>query len=205
MSEQHQDPAPEESEIEGARHGDSEETASDDPMVATEMPHVDRYEGIWMRLSAVILAIFFVSVIVAAFAAGFQLPGVYQRVDPATLYEPGSPFADPGLRELAPGKYELYIRAQIWSFTPNEVHIPAGSEVTFYVTSQDVQHGIKVQDTNINMMILPGQISKLTATFDEPGTYQFVCHEYCGQLHHIMYGELIVGAEEVAASEGETD
>ena len=161
--------------------------------------HVDLFEGAWMRISAVVLAIFFISIIVSAFASGFQVPGAYLRVDPAKLHEPGSPFADPGLRELAPGKYELYIRAQIWSFTPNEVHVPAGSEITFYATSQDVQHGVKVQGTNINMMILPGQVSTLKAKFDTPGTYDFVCHEYCGQLHHTMYGQLIVDPEQVAA------
>ncbi len=158
-----------------------------------------------MRISAVVIGIFFIAVVVSAFAVGFQLPGVYQRIDPTTLYDEGSPWANPGLRELAPGKYELYIRAQIWSFTPNEVHVPVGSEVTFFLTSSDVQHGIKLQGTNINMMILPGQVSKLTARFDDPGTYDFVCHEYCGQLHHTMYGQLIVEPEQVAENEGETD
>ncbi len=166
---------------------------------SAEMIHVDRYEGIWMRLSAIILAVFFLAITIAGFASGFQVPGVYQRIDPATLYDAGSPFAEPGLRELAPGKYEAYIRAQIWQFTPNEIRVPAGSTVTFYVTSQDVQHGIKITGTNINMMALPGQISRLTATFDEPGTYDFICHEYCGQLHHTMYGRIFVeepGAEQ---------
>lgn len=189
-------------------HGDplhAEATPVVDPMETQEMLHVDRYEGAWMRISAVVIGIFFIAVVVSAFAVGFQLPGVYQRVDPTTLYDEGSPWANPGLRELAPGKYELYLRAQIWNFTPNEVRVPVGSEVTFYVTSADVQHGIKLQDTNINMMVLPGQVSKLTATFDEPGTYDFVCHEYCGQLHHTMYGQLIVEPDQVADNEGESN
>jgi cytochrome c oxidase subunit 2 len=184
-------------------HGDLGEQS--DPMETQQMLHVDRFEGAWMRISAVVIAIFFMAVVISAFAVGFQLPGVYQRVDPTTLYDEGSPWANPGLRELAPGKYELYIRAQIWNFTPNEVRIPVGSEVTFFLTSADVQHGIKLQDTNINMMILPGQVSTLTAKFDEPGTYDFVCHEYCGQLHHTMYGQLIVEQEQIADNEGETD
>lgn len=169
--------------------------------VTAEMLHVDRYEGAWMRISAIILAIFFLAVTIAGFAVGFQVPGVYQRIDPTKLYEAGSPFAEPGLRELAPGRYEAYIRAQIWQFTPSEIRIPAGSTVTFYLTSQDVQHGIKITDTNINMMALPGQISRLTATFDRPGTYNFVCHEYCGQLHHTMYGSIIV--EEPSAEQAQ--
>jgi cytochrome c oxidase subunit 2 len=164
-----------------------------------QMLHVDRYEGIWIRLSLVIIVVFFLAITLAAFSSGFQVPGVYQRIDPATLFDADSPFANPQLRELAPGRYEVHIRAQIWLFTPGEIRVPAGSTVTFYVTSQDVQHGLKLAGTNINMMVLPGQISRLTATFNNPGTYNFICHEYCGQLHHTMYGRLIV--EDPAAPE----
>lgn len=168
-----------------------------------EALHVDRYEGIWIRLSVVILVVFFLAITLAGFAAGFQVPGVTQRIDPTKLYEPGSPFANPELRELAPGRYEVYIRAQIWQFTPQEIIIPAGSTITFYVTSQDVQHGIKIQNTNINMMALPGQVSRLTATFEEPGTYYFICHEYCGQLHHTMYGWITVEEPSTELAVGE--
>ena len=186
MSEHHETPAPHEE----ASHTHS--NPATDASEAVETFHVDRYESAWMRLSFVVLVIFLVAITVSAFSVGFQVPGVYQRIDPATLMNEDSPFANPQLRELAPGRYEVYIRAQIWLFTPGEIRIPAGSKVTFYVTSMDVQHGIKILKTNINMMILPGQISTLSATFNEPGTYQFVCHEYCGAAHHTMYGQIIV-------------
>jgi cytochrome c oxidase subunit 2 len=158
----------------------------------SDILHVDKYEAAWMRMSFIVLVAFFVAIVFSSFSVGFQVPGVYQRIDPATLQNPDSPFANPTLRELAPGQYEVYIRAQIWNFTPSEIRIPAGSSVTFYATSQDVQHGIKIAETNINMMLLPGQISTLKATFNEPGTYNFVCHEYCGVMHHTMYGRIIV-------------
>ena len=96
------------------------------------------------------------------------------------------------MRELAPNKYEAYILAQAWSFQPREIRVPVGSTVTFYLTSKDVQHAFRLDNTNINMMVLPGEISKLTATFDEPGDYNFVCLEYCGVGHHTMFGQLIV-------------
>jgi cytochrome c oxidase subunit II len=163
--------------------------------------HVDRYESAWIRISLIIVIGFALAVVVASVSYGIQVPGVYERIDPRTLMTPPSPFADPQLRELAPGKYELYVRAQVWSFAPLDpfapLHIPAGSEVTFYVTSMDVQHGFKIAETNVNMMVLPGQISRLTTTFDEPGIYNVICHEYCGAGgptigHHTMYGQIIV-------------
>jgi cytochrome c oxidase subunit II len=201
MSEHHDDPAPGQAHTPEGEHGPSP-TAAPDPMAVGEMIHVDRYEGAWMRLSLVVLVIFFVSITVAALGGGFQIPGAYAEIMPDQIYAPGSPFADPQVRELAPGKYEAYVRAQMWQFTPNEIHVPVGSEVTFYVTSQDVQHGFRIMGTNVNMMVLPGQISTLSTTFDTPGTYNFICHEYCGQLHQTMYGKLIVeepSAEPAAA------
>jgi len=172
-----------------------------DPMEDNVMLHIDRYEGIWMRVSAVVIVIFVLAVAVAGFGQGYQLPGQYGRITPEELNDPANPFASPGLRELAPGKYEAYVLSQIWQFSPNEIRIPAGSQITFYVTARDVQHGFLVEKTNINMMVLPGQISTLTAKFDEPGTYNFICHEYCGINHHTMWGQLVV--EEPADESGE--
>jgi cytochrome c oxidase subunit 2 len=167
--------------------------------------HVDRYEAIWIRISLISLVIFAIAIIVSSFAMGIQLPGAYQRIDPATLNNPESPFANPGLRELAPGKYEAYMTAQVWSFSPAEIRIPVGSEVTFYVTARDVQHGFKIAETNVNMMILPGQVSTLKAVFEKPGTYNLICHEYCGAGgptigHHTMYGQIFVEEGEAVAA-----
>lgn len=67
-----------------------------------------------------------------------------------------------------------------------------GSEATFYVTSADVQHGFKLIGTNINMMIIPGQVSTLTHKFDKPCQFNWVCHEYCGLGHAAMYGTVTV-------------
>ena len=155
--------------------------------------HINRYEKFWITLSSVLLVLFAAAVATSSIVYGIQVPVPEQRVDPRLVATPGnSPFGNPELRELAPGKYEVYMLSQAWTFIPREIRVPQGSTVTFYMTSRDVQHGFKLQGTNINMMVLPGQISKLTATFDKPGTYLFICHEYCGVGHHSMYGQLIV-------------
>ena len=153
--------------------------------------HIDPYEKNWMRLSIVLLVVFAGAVTIAGFALGFQVPSPEERVNPQTVTQEG-PFAEPGLREYPDGSYDLYIVSQMFSFIPNEVTVPAGSEVTFYVTSVDVQHGFKIADTNVNMQIVPGQVSKLTVVFDDPGTYDYICTEYCGSAHAQMYGTLIV-------------
>lgn len=153
--------------------------------------HIDPIERTWIIISLSVLAIFAIAVTIAGFAMGIQVPAPVARVNPNTVALEGE-FANPGLRELAPGKYEAYIMAQTWQFIPKEIRVPVGSEITFYVTSKDVQHGFKLQDTNINMQIVPGQVSSLTVTLDTPGTFNYICTEYCGAAHAIMYGRLIV-------------
>lgn len=158
--------------------------------------HIDRTEKIFIIASIILVVVFALAIAVSTLAFGIQVPSSYEQVNPNTVATPGaSPWGvpmDERVRELAPGKYEAYLLAQIWTFQPNEIRIPAGSEITFYLTSKDVQHGFKLSDTNINMMVLPGQVSTLTATFEKPGTHYFICHEYCGVGHHTMYGSLIV-------------
>ena len=113
-------------------------------------------------------------------------------MNPATLNDADNPFSQPGLRELAPGKYEAYIVAQTWNFLPDRIEVPVGSQVTFHITARDVIHGFKLSGTNVNVMALPGQVATLSATFDTPGEYNWVCHEYCGTGHAAMYGTITV-------------
>lgn len=167
--------------------------------------HIDRHERMFFMASALLLVVFALAVGISGFVYGIQVPQPVGLVDPKTVATPGAsefPFGAPveeRIREVAPGHYQVYILAQMWKFSPGSINygeqpitIPAGSTVTFYLTSKDVQHGFKLEGTNISMMVLPGQVSQLTATFDEPGEYDFLCHEYCGAAHQTMYGRLIV-------------
>lgn len=151
---------------------------------------VDPYEKGWMAASAVLLFLFLAALGVSVLY-GFRLPGDERAAAPGPTAA-DSPFAKPGAVERAPGRYDVYLWAQVWNFTPNEIRIPAGSTVTFYASSRDVQHGILIERTNVNLMILPGQVTKSTARFDEPGEYRFLCQEYCGIAHHVMFGKVVV-------------
>lgn len=148
---------------------------------------IDPYERNWMRLSVLLLVVFAATVGIAGFSMGFAVPDSDQEVDPRTVLET-EPWASPGLREISPGVYEAYVIAQTWAFVPRELEVPVGSEVTIYVTSPDLQHGLDIRDTNVNMQVVPGQVSKLTFEFDEVGEFPYVCNEYCGQGHAAMFG-----------------
>ncbi|MBM3219031.1 MAG: cytochrome C oxidase subunit II [Candidatus Rokubacteria bacterium] len=128
---------------------------------------------------------------VTAFGAGIHLPSVHGRVEPAQIATT-APFDKPGLAHVGPDRYEVYLTGQIWTFAPSEIRVPAGSTVTFVATSRDVVHGLIVPGANVNTMLLPGQIARVTVRFDRPGEYPMICHEYCGIAHHTMGGKIIV-------------
>lgn len=151
------------------------------------------FELAWILPSVSIPVGMLVALVVSAYGMGMHVPTHVQSLDPKVAAQT-APFDAPGVREVAPGKYEVTMLSQIWFFRPNEIRVPVGSEVTFVATSTDVTHGLKVQGTNVNFMLIPGQVSRATAKFREPGEFLLVCHEYCGVGHQTMAGKVIVEA-----------
>ena len=149
------------------------------------------YELAWILPSIAIPVGMLVALAVTAFGAGIHLPGQAGRVDPTRVTET-PPFNELGVKQIAPGQYEVRMLAQIWAFSPPEIRVPAGSTVHFWVTSKDVVHGLFIAGANVNVMLLPGQIAHVEAHFDKPGEYPMLCHEYCGIAHHTMGGKVIV-------------
>ena len=101
-------------------------------------------------------------------------------------------YTEPKVNKLDEKTYQVFAVAQMWSFQPSEIYIPVGSEVDFYLSSKDVVHGFNIAEKNINMMAIYVNINKTTVTFDEPGVYEIVCHEYCGVGHQNMKAQVIV-------------
>ena len=152
---------------------------------------IHTYEKTFLTVSAVLLVACLGALLYASMARGVHLPGHEGRIDPNAV-DTTPPFDQPGVRQTGPGAYEAVIIGQAWAFVPSEIRVPAGSTVTFTATSRDVLHGIHVAGTRVNVMLIPGQISRVEYTFDEPGEYLLICHEYCGLGHHTMGGKVVV-------------
>lgn len=162
--------------------------------MATERPStVYLWELAWILPSIALPVGMLAALAVTAFGAGINVAGDRGRIDPAKVAEHAL-FKEPGVAEIAPGQYEVRLTGQIWSFSPNEIRVPAGSTVHFWATSKDLVHGLFVPRHNVNVMLLPGQIAHAEARFDTPGEHLIICHEYCGVAHHTMAGKIIVEA-----------
>jgi cytochrome c oxidase subunit II len=85
-------------------------------------------------------------------------------------------------------------RQYAWTVDPPQAK--AGLETRFDVHVADVNHGLGLYDPDgklINQInILPGVTQEMWVTFDEPGTYELRCLEYCGVDHHLMENTLEV-------------
>ena len=102
------------------------------------------------------------------------------------------PFQKGELITHAPDHYEVHYVAKMWEFDPEEVVVPAGSTVDIYVSTPDVTHGLILLGTNLNLMAVPGVVNYARVKFDQPRTYQLLCHEYCGTGHERMAAKLRV-------------
>ena len=149
------------------------------------------YELAWMLPSVALPVGMLAALLVTAFGSHIHLPGQAMTINPAQI-DTTAPFDQPGLVEVGPGRYEARIIAGIWLFNPSELRVPEGSEVTFVGTSRDVIHGLFLPDADVNVMLIPGQVTRITTRLTKAGEYPFICHEYCGIAHHAMVGKVIV-------------
>lgn len=154
-----------------------------------------KLEKIFLTLSAAMLVAFLLALFYSAYGMGMHLPGREGMVVPGEVRDT-PPFDSPGVHEIGPDRYEVVMVGFAWAFQPSEVRVPAGSEVTFIATTTDVIHGVHIEGTRVNFMLIPGQIARVTYTFSEPGEHLIICHEYCGAGHHLMYGTVIVEPRE---------
>ena len=152
---------------------------------------IARWERRWLAFSGVISVGF---VLLIAYNLAIEGTHIAQRSDRGTPEQllAQEIFAEPGVRALGPGRYQVTGVAQAFTFQPADVRVPIGAELDFYLTSRDVLHGYQVEDTNINVEVIPGEVSSFEYTFHTPGEYRVTCNEYCGIGHHTMLGTITV-------------
>lgn len=150
-----------------------------------------RSEEIWLILSFGMIILFMLATGYQTFALGMGPPSHVETIDPNKV-DQTAPFDNPGIKQVGDNEYEVVMTLQIFSFNPSNIEIPAGSTVTFTMTSKDVIHGFQVAGTNLNAMVMPGHITKIKQKFDKPGEYLVLCNEYCGAGHQLMSTKIFV-------------
>ena len=153
--------------------------------------NVELYERIWMWAAVMLIVLFVGTVIVTAASDAVHPPSHMETVDPQALAD-NPEFSNPSVTIRQDRSVVVSVVAQMFSFSPNPIEVPANRPVTFRLTSSDVDHGFEIVGSNANAMAIPGYVSQFTVTFTKPGTYTIGCNEYCGLMHHDMAGTLVV-------------
>ena len=153
----------------------------------------ERTERRWATISVVIIVVL---ALLAAFAGIHQVTMPQARVettDPTRLHLSGE-FVESNLGTVLESSGAVTVRAigQQYSFTPACILVPAQTPITMRATSADVVHGILVQGTNVNTMLVPGYVSEQFMRFEKTGDYLMPCQEFCSFGHEGMWGKVKV-------------
>lgn len=90
----------------------------------------------------------------------------------------------------------VQVEAFQFGWNLSETEFSVGEPIEFEVTAADVTHGFGIYDEEMNLIAqtqaMPEYTNTVYITFDEPGTYEILCMEYCGLAHHLMIEEIVV-------------
>jgi cytochrome c oxidase subunit 2 len=168
---------------------------------------IHRYEKLWFGVALLLILGFIGTITYGAVGAGIDMvDDEGGTVDPDNIgsYEirDGVEFQDiqqANASHVEGNEYEIAVTARRFIFNPGSIEpieVPEDSRVTFYITSPDVIHGFNIVGTNVNTMVIPGEMATITVEFEEPAEYGIVCNEFCGSGHETMAGNIHVVPEE---------
>ena len=152
-----------------------------------------RVERRWATIAVIIVVMM---ALLAAFAGIHRATMPQPRVettDPSRLHLTGE-FVESNLGSVLEANGNVTVRAigQQYSFTPQCIVVPAETPITLRATSADVVHGLLIEGTNINTMLVPGYVADLPIRFKAPGEHVMPCQEFCGIGHQGMWGKIKV-------------
>jgi cytochrome c oxidase subunit 2 len=88
----------------------------------------------------------------------------------------------------------IVILAKRSYYTPGEITLKKGQPVILVLKSQDVAHGLRLRDFNINIKVKAGGTTEVQFTPDKTGDFIGHCSVFCGSGHGSMILKLHVVA-----------
>jgi cytochrome c oxidase subunit 2 len=158
---------------------------------ATGAAAADRAEHRWSIVAVLIIAAIVVIAVFGGLHEAVMPQAKVETADPRTLHITGE-FIESNLGSALEPDGSVTVRAvgQQYSFTPQCIVIPADTPVTLRATSSDVVHGLLIEHSNINTMLVPGYVSTATTRFSTPAEVYMPCHEFCGVGHEGMWARI---------------
>jgi cytochrome c oxidase subunit 2 len=88
------------------------------------------------------------------------------------------------LAQEAPKKIDVSVKK--FAYEPAEITLKKGQPVILELTTQDVTHGLKFKELNLNTKIEKGKTAELVFTPNQVGDFVGHCSVFCGSGHGSM-------------------
>ncbi len=103
------------------------------------------------------------------------------------------------MRKTPDNAMPVKVVARMWSWSfqyenglkSDLLRIPVGRPVRLTITSTDVIHSLFIPDLKLKEDAVPGLETSMWIFSKEPGEYDILCAEYCGQRHSYMSSKVI--------------
>ena len=79
-----------------------------------------------------------------------------------------------------------------FEYSVKEVTVRKGIPVVIEITSEDRLHGFSLPAFGLRDDVIPGQVTRISFTPEQAGTFEFLCDIFCGDGHEDVTGKLIV-------------
>jgi cytochrome c oxidase subunit 2 len=77
----------------------------------------------------------------------------------------------------------IQVVARRFVFEPSEITVKKGVPVVLVIKSEDVAHGLRFRDLNLNVRVDKGGTAELRFTPDKTGDFIGHCSVFCGSGH----------------------
>lgn len=91
-----------------------------------------------------------------------------------------------GFAPAPDGPRRIEVTAKRFEYNPAEITLKKGEPVVLVLTTQDVAHGLKFRELNLNTKLEKGKTSELSFTPTTVGDFVGHCSVFCGSGHGSM-------------------
>jgi len=91
-----------------------------------------------------------------------------------------------GFSPAPDGPRRIEVAVKKFSYAPAEITLKKGEPVVLVLTTEDVAHGLKFKELNLNTKFDKGKPAELAFTPDKVGDFVGHCSVFCGSGHGSM-------------------
>jgi cytochrome c oxidase subunit 2 len=91
-----------------------------------------------------------------------------------------------GFSSAPGGPRRIDVSVKRFTYTPAEITLKKGEPVVLVLTTEDVAHGLKFKELNLNSKFEKGKPAELAFTPDKVGDFVGHCSVFCGSGHGSM-------------------